>query len=236
MDILDLKEFYNRPLGKWVYRLIGSKIQEVWPKTKGETVLGLGYCFPYLDLVKEAGAHAIALTPDQQGALRWPQKEPCLTILSQIHSLPFLDEQFNRVLVVHGLESCEQTHRLLREIWRVLAYQGQLLLVVPNRRSMWSRIDRTPFGQGHPYTLRQILKVLRENFFMCTQKTGALYIPPTTSRVLLSSAPTWERIGRRWFPSLPGVLIVEAVKQIYAGTPLEFLKWSGQRPVLLPLA
>ena len=29
-------------------------------------------------------------------------------------------------------------------------------------------------------------------------------------------APAWERIGKRWFPTFAGVLLVEATKQIYA--------------------
>jgi hypothetical protein len=30
------------------------------------------------------------------------------------------------------------------------------------------------------------------------------------------SAPAWERIGQRWFPTVAGVILVEASKQIYA--------------------
>ena len=44
----------------------------------------------------------------------------------------------------------------------------------------------------------------------------ALFIPPATSRVMLRSAAAWERIGKRWFPTFAGVLLVEATKQIYA--------------------
>src|SRR5438132_1269618 len=33
---------------------------------------------------------------------------------------------------------------------------------------------------------------------------------------VLRSAAAWERIGRRWFPTFAGVVLVEATKQIYA--------------------
>lgn len=236
MDILSLQAFYKSPLGVWVHHCLCLKLKEIWPQTKGEKILGLGYCFPYLATLQEGGGRVVALAPAQQGVLRWPPEGPSLTVLSQTGALPFLDEQIDRVVVIHSLESCEQTHKLLREIWRILACQGRLLLVVPNRSSIWSHLERTPFGQGHPYTLKQISQVLQENSFLCTQKTGALYMPPTQSRLLLSSASTWETVGKRWCSlRLSGVLIIEATKQVYAGMPLAPLKRPEQRPILLPL-
>jgi hypothetical protein len=46
----------------------------------------------------------------------------------------------------------------------------------------------------------------------------ALFVPPFRSRMVLRSAPAWENLGNRWFPTFAGVLLVEAGKQIYAGT------------------
>jgi hypothetical protein len=43
-----------------------------------------------------------------------------------------------------------------------------------------------------------------------------LFIPPAKGRMIMRSAPAWERIGKRWFPTFAGVLMVEATKQIYA--------------------
>jgi hypothetical protein len=34
--------------------------------------------------------------------------------------------------------------------------------------------------------------------------------------MILRSAAAWERIGKRWFPTFAGVVLVEATKQIYA--------------------
>ena len=45
---------------------------------------------------------------------------------------------------------------------------------------------------------------------------AALFIPPAKGRMIVRSAPAWERIGKRWFPTFAGVLLVEATKQIYA--------------------
>ena len=48
------------------------------------------------------------------------------------------------------LEWSEKPRDLLRELWRVLAPNGRLLLVVPNRRGLWARVDTTPVRLWQP--------------------------------------------------------------------------------------
>ena len=39
--------------------------------------------------------------------------------------------------------------------------------------------------------------------------------------MMISSAPAVEKLGKKWFPALGGIVSVEAEKEIYAVTPLE---------------
>ena len=105
---------------------------------------------------------------------------------------------------------------MLKEIWRVLAGGGRLLVIAPNRRGIWARLDRTPFGSGRPYTMSQLSRLLRDEQFTPVGTGTALFIPPARKRMILRSAAAWERIGKRWFPTFAGVVLVEATKQIYA--------------------
>ena len=105
---------------------------------------------------------------------------------------------------------------MLKEIWRVLAGGGRLLIVVPNRRGIWARLDRTPFGSGRPYTMSQLSQLLRDELFTPVGSDTALYIPPVRKRMILRSASAWERVGKRWFSTFAGVVLIEATKQIYA--------------------
>ena len=93
---------------------------------------------------------------------------------------------------------------------------GRLLVVAPHRRGIWARLDRTPFGSGRPYTMSQLSQLLRDELFTPVATGTALYVPPTRSRMVLRSARAWERVGTRWFPTVAGVVMVEATKQIYA--------------------
>jgi hypothetical protein len=105
---------------------------------------------------------------------------------------------------------------MLREVWRVLRAGGKLLIVVPNRRGIWARLERTPFGFGHPYSGGQLSRLLRDTMFTPIRTERALFVPPSRSRMVQATAQAWERIGHRLFQAVAGVVLVEAGKQIYA--------------------
>jgi SAM-dependent methyltransferase len=195
-DVVDLRDFYRSVLGQVARRMIRRAIRRVWPDLRGMRLLGIGYATPFLSAVSGATERTIALMPANLGVLRWPEDGLNLVTLADESELPFADYSIDRVLLVHALETGDEVRAMLKEVWRVLAGGGRVLVVAPNRRGIWARLDRTPFGSGRPYT--------------------ALFIPPATSRVMLRSAAAWERIGNRWFPTFAGVLMVEATKQIYA--------------------
>jgi SAM-dependent methyltransferase len=141
------------------------------------------------------------------------------TCLAAEDALPFADFSFDRVLLVHGLETAENARRLLREVWRVMADDGRLIVVAPNRRGMWAHADSTPFGHGQPYSPGQIGQLLRAAMFSVERRDAALFVPPTRLRIVLNSAPVWERTGRRFARGLAGLTITEAVKDMYAAVP-----------------
>lgn len=219
-DVVDLREFYQTPLGQIARRHVSRRIRLLWPNLAGQRVLGLGYATPYLRPFRDEAERVLALMPAQQGVLHWPPEGPCLTGLAEEVELPLPDYSMDRVLLVHGLEPCEPASAMLREIWRVLAPGGRLLVVVPNRRGLWARFDHTPFGHGRPYTRSQLSRLLRDNQFSPLQGATALFLPPSRYRFLLRAAGAFEKVGERWGPRFAGVLLIEAGKQIYAATPL----------------
>ena len=232
-DVADLREFYGTRLGQVARRMIGQRIRLAWSDVTGMRLLGLGYATPYLRPFLAEAERVMALMPAAQGVLRWPDEGPNRVLLADEGELPLPDFSIDRVLLVHGLEFSEQVRPLLKEVWRVLAGGGKLLAVVPNRRGIWARIDGTPFGQGYPYTVSQLSRLLRDESFTPERNAGALYVPPTRRRMVLRSAGMIESIGGRWFTTFAGVIMVEATKEIYA-RPVQVQK-VRRRPVYLPL-
>lgn len=215
-DVVDLRDFYRSALGQVARRMIRRAIQRVWPDLHAMRLIGLGYATPFLTALSGDTERTVAMMPASLGVLRWPAGGGNLVTLADEAELPFADYSIDRVLLVHALETSEEVRAMLKEIWRVLAGGGRVLIVAPNRRGIWARLDRTPFGSGRPYTMSQLSQLLRDEQFTPVGSDAALFIPPFRGRVTLRSAAAWERIGKRWFPTFAGVLLVEATKQIYA--------------------
>ncbi len=232
-DVLDLRDFYASRLGQVARRMIRRRIRLIWPDVGGARLLGLGYATPYLRMFHGEAERVAALMPASQGVLPWPLEGPNCVALGEEGELPFQDYSIDRVLLIHGLEFSEQARSLLEEIWRVLAGGGRLLVIVPNRRGIWARIEGTPFGQGRPYTPPQLSRLLRDAMFTPQHSSAALYVPPTRSRMMLRSAAAFEQIGERWFTTFAGVAMVEATKQIYAKPALK--RQERRRPVYVPV-
>ncbi len=226
-DVVDLRDFYDSSLGQVARRMIRRRIREIWPDVRGQRVLGLGFATPYLRPFRDEAERVIAVMPAVQGVLAWPRDEPNLVALADEQELPLPDRSIDRLLIVHALESAELVRPMMREAWRVLSDGGRLMVVAPNRRGIWARLERTPFGNGRPYTPNQLSRLLRDCMFTPLHNQAALFVPPVNSRMMLRSAPVWEQVGCRIFPPLAGVVIAEAAKQIYAGTPLR-LKKAGR--------
>ena len=220
-DVSDLKDFYQTRRGEVAQRMIEAGLKRLWPEVSGETILGLGFATPYLDSFRGPENRVLAFMPGTQGALVWPKKGAGLVAMGHEARLPFADNSIERILLVHALESCEELRGMLREIWRVISAQGRLVVIVPNRRGIWAQLDISPFGHGHPFTPRQLSRLLGNAMFTPASWEGVLFAPPFSSQTLPSTAPLWEKIGQRWFKTFAGVILMEATKQIYAATPRE---------------
>ncbi|MEJ2117834.1 MAG: methyltransferase domain-containing protein [Alphaproteobacteria bacterium] len=216
LDVLDLKHFYQEPLGAMARHLLTARIRELWSNTRGQTVLGTGYAAPFLRPFLGEAYRVILGMPEKQGVIRWPEGEPSRTFLINDKHLPLADASVDKALAVHSLEMSCAPNIMLRELWRVLVPEGRLLIVVPNRRGLWARFDTTPYGHGHPYSQGQLEHLLSECLYTPTNWAPSLFMPPLGWRAALKTATAWERVGARAWPVFSGVLMVEAQKQLYA--------------------
>ena len=216
LDVVDLRDFYATPLGRLVRRLVGRQLREIWPDAKSQRVLGLGFATPYLQPFREDAERVLAIMPPGQGVMHWPEDGHSLVGLAEEFTLPLPDRSIDRLLIVHCLEGSAEPRLMMRECWRVLADGGRILVVVANRSSLWARFEPSPFAHGRPYSLSQLTRLLRDGLFAPCHSAKALFMPPLLWRLFGSWAAALDRVGNRWFPTLAGVHIVEAEKQIYA--------------------
>ena len=228
-EIQGLDGFYATPTGLVAARLLRDRLRAFWPTLPGQCVLGLGYASPFLRLWRAEAARCVAVVPPHLPPWRWPRKAPSRTAVAEEDALPFPDLSFDRILLVHGLETAENARRLLREAWRVLKDDGRLLVVVPNRLGVWAQLERSPFGHGQPYSPGQLERLLQRQMFRAERRGQALYVPPFNTRILLRGAEGWERVGPKLFPRFAGLTLVEAEKDMFAALPV-----ATATPVALP--
>lgn len=236
VDVVDLRDFYQAPLGMMTRRLLRRIIRREWPDTRNETIAGYGFATPYLRPFKEEAERLMALMPAQQGVVFWPPEGPYCTTLVGDMDLPLPDQCVHRVLAVHAIEMSPTPNDALREIWRILVDGGRFMVVVPNRRGLWARFDHTPFGHGHPFSRSQLERLLKETGFTPESCHEALYMPPVSKRIVLRSAAAFESMGPALRSAFAGVHIVEAKKEMLQ--PVTVKKTSRiaiqMRPSLAP--
>ncbi len=235
LDVADLRSFYASPLGHVARRFIGTAMLRFWPDCARQRVLGLGYATPYLSVLGMNAERVIAFMPAAQGVVNWPHQGLTASALVEPTLLPLPTASIDRVVLVHALEETERTDDLIEEVGRVLSPGGRMILVVPNRRGLWARMDSTPFGQGRPFSRSQLEALMRSAEFSPEGWSEALYVPPLRQRLLLRSAAAWERLGAGLSLPFAGVHVIDATKQVYRRIPLRATRRSfAFRPILLP--
>jgi len=219
IDVVELEQFYKSRLGLLVQRSLRARVREIWPSVASDAVLGVGFPNPIMARYAREAMRAIVAQPAGQGADWWQAGGGNATALVFESELPFGDLSFDRIVALHLLENTESLAATLQEIWRVLAPEGRFLAVVPNRRSLWARLDRTPFGHGRPFSHSQLVRTLSENGFDAERHTQALFFPPSKARLMVRIAEPWERMQSNMIGQMGGVHLVEAVKRVEGLVP-----------------
>ena len=206
----EMSAFYATPLGRRAVREVRRVLRPLLAQKPTDRVLGIGFCGPYLAELETRVERLALAMPARQGVMRWPprssKRSANRAVLAEETQLPFPDALFDQVVVIHGLEFVDPARRLLREIWRVLAPGGKLLVVSANRAGLWAHFEKTPFGNGRPYGRGQLKSLLQDSLFEPEVWQTALVMPPFRPLMPL------ERAARAIAPKFGGVHIVLAQK------------------------
>jgi len=236
LDITELQAFYASPLGQMTRRILSARLRSIWPDLRGFSLAGIGYATGYLAIFRDEAERAIAMMPAKQGVCAWPRGGPCASALVDPCLLPLGDASIDRAIIVHALEDCGSPSELLSEVWQATKPGGRIIVITPNRRGLWARIDTTPFGQGQPFSRAQLTALLREALFTPELMTEALFVPPLQRGLALRSAVALERAGHALSLPFAGIHVIEAVKQVYRALPAPRQRASRARfvPALAP--
>lgn len=215
-DSVSIERFYASALGRAAGWALTSRVCDLWQTIDRLSLLGVGFPMPIMEQLAENAACAPVAIPEAAGTVRWnPAERGNATILCPEGRLPFADSTFDRAILLHALEEADNPRAVCRELWRVMAPEGRIVVAAANRAGLWARAERTPFGHGRPWTLRQLTNLLGDCAFQVTASTHALFMPPIGLSLVTAGVQGWERAGRAVAPAFGGVVLVEAVKRLY---------------------
>jgi len=235
-SVLDLRAFYASPLGGVARAMVSRKIVEAWGDAAGLDVLALGYATPYLYAMEPAARSVVAAMPAAQGVEAWPFSGANRVCLADEAALPLGNSMFERVLAVHALEESDDPGAVLEEICRVMSPSGRVILAVAARHGLWASSEKSPFGQGRPFSRAQLERLVRDAELTAVGWTRALYAPPVAWAARW--AEPFEQVGARLWPPFAGIVLMEAVKQTWAVNPIPTARRvrarTRARPVMAP--
>ena len=211
--------------------MAARRLATLWPNLSGRDVLGYGYAYPYLTSHIDTAKHIALAMPGGQGAITQFSKRGVISCLTQDDQLPFADAEFDNVLLAHAVEETQDLQLFLSEMWRVTKPEGRIIVIASNRTGLWARSEKSPFGAGRPFSRTQLRGLLRNAGFEPTFWAGALYAPPVKFLTRPGWLPVFERFGEVVWPGFSGLVLVEAVKRLYA-EPAGREARKAERPVL----
>ncbi len=230
-SVIDLETFYTSRLGRLAEIMAGRRLNGLWPDLTGRHLLGFGYTAPYMRRYIIAAKSAVFAMPAAQGAVVMGSASGVSSVLTQDDCLPFQDASFDNVIVAHGLEEAVDVHVILRELWRVTMPEGRIVIIAPNRRGLWAQFDKTPFGAGRPFSRVQLRKALEQSGFAPSMSAGAVYAPPMRLFARPRLAMASEKMGETLWPHVSGLVMVEAVKRLYAKRDGSVAEPAVRRPI-----
>lgn len=219
------ESFYRTPSGKVCVGLLGERMRWFWPELRHQLVLGLGGAAPYLSAIGDEttvriGAHFGAAQADMPF-----QSGQCCVV--DPANLPFEEQKFDRVLLVHALQGRDNPVPLLRAAARVLRDDGRMLMVVPSRLGGRARLRRTPFARDMSFTRHKLRQYLAAAMLRPEQWDEAVFLPASQVCRTVRRGRRMDIAGKVFCPGGGSLILVEAVPDMYSATPLPVVHKKG---------
>ena len=212
--VKQLCDFYKTPLGEVVQVYINDIVKKFIPEsTNIQFILGLGYVTPYLTRKLIQKNAVLSFTFNKMGGITWPNTTCSHTAIVHENHLPLANKSIDKLIVVHGLECSKNREQLLTEVNRIVAPDGEILIIFPNKAGIWSHTSNTPFAHGDHYTMSQLNDALSKDGWHIKAEERFLYFPPTQSLYTQSFFAPVEMMGSYFFPYFSGLNAITAKKQ-----------------------
>lgn len=234
----ELCGWFGRFPGQSLLAVEALALRAVWPSLFGRTAAQLG-SVGSVDLLEACNAPVRALV-DLPGV-----PGPAVPrIHAQPEFLPFDQRSVDLMLLPHTLEFAADPHQVLREVSRVLAPEGHVVILGFNPFSLWGlrrlltrRRHAVPWS-GNFLNLARLKDWFKLLDFELVQGSMLYYRPPLASEAGMERLRFLDKAGDRWWPMAGAVYLLVAKKRVVGMIPLrpEWRKTRsfGRRAVARP--
>jgi SAM-dependent methyltransferase len=145
--------------------------------------------------------------------------EPPAQLLADPQWLPFPENSLDLIVLPHALEFSPDPHALLREVYRTVRPDGQVVICGFNPFSLFGAKRyfgraQTPPWNGNFIALYRLKDWLALLGFDVTGGSLDCYVPPFAQEKWLRRCAFFEHAGDRWWPIAGGVYFLRATKKI----------------------
>lgn len=140
-------------------------------------------------------------------------------VLADPHWLPFAENGIDLIVLPHVLEFTDEPHQLLREVYRVIRPEGQLIIAGFNPFSLFGAKryfgrEQTMPWNGNFIALYRLKDWMSLLGFEVTGGRLDCYVPPFAQDKWLHRFGFFEKAGDRWWPISGGVYFLRATKRV----------------------
>lgn len=212
--------WFAEPTGRSLLAAEAHALRAAWSGLFGSVAVQVG-CSGEIDLLEHCNAPSHVLL-DWSGTVH-PGRN---IVHAAPEALPFDSRSVPLMLLPHTLEFADDPHQVLREVSRVLAPEGHVLILGFNPLSLWGlwRLLRRRSGAApwngrflHLARLKDWLKLLDFEF---ARGSMHYYRPPLKSEPAMERLRFLDKAGDRWWPMTGAVYLLVAKKRVAGMTPL----------------
>ena len=232
LDYLNYQKFYNSSIGKLLAHHIEFRLKKYCYLYDNQNIGCFGYSLPYLDFLKNYNL-SLSYCFSKRMGISSEDIFKTNKLLIDEDRVPFQDSFFNHVFLIHYLENCYNTQLSLREIWRILAPEGKLYIITPNKKSSWYLSSKSPFSSGNGFSKNQISNLLNDSFFEIQSIERLVYFPNKDLFLIKKHKDLIDKFGSFFFKYFNGVYLSTAKKKIYANINSQIqLKKSALKSII----
>ena len=216
INIENFKIFYSSLLGKSVVQIISKKIFLLRPDFNNSRNAVIGYGFPFLEIFKSNFQRLFFLVPRKFGLINFPLDKKNLTVSVNEYSLPLDDLSVDRLLVINCFEYLYDQKKFLRESWRILEKDGEIIIIVPNMFGFWRFFYKKNLNSLKTFSSHELNLLLLNNFFTIVDIEYSLFLPPPKSKFLIDKLKFFEFLNNALTKYFSGVIIIKGKKNYLA--------------------